>query len=69
MGIRKIRSLYMNNICLTNLESKLIQDYLKDINTILSNASNRNVCNKLNQVDPNDLHKVFRDQFGFGKLR
>ena len=59
----------MNNICLTNLESKLIQDYLKNISSILSNASNRNVCSKLSQIDPNELHKVFRDQFGFGKLR
>lgn len=59
----------MNNICLTNLESKLIQDYLKNIETIISNASNRIVCSKPNLVDPNDLHKVFRDQFGFGKLR
>ena len=59
----------MNNICLTNLESKLIQDYLKNISTILSNASNRTVCSKPNLVDHNELHKVFRDQFGFGKLR
>ena len=59
----------MNNICLTNLKSKLIQDYLKNISTILSNASNRTVCSKPNLVDHNELHKVLRDQFGFGKLR
>lgn len=59
----------MNNICLTNLESKLIQDYLKNINTILSNASNRTACSKPNRIDPNELHKVLRDKFGFGKLR
>ena len=59
----------MNNVCLTNLESKLIQDYLKNISTILSNASNRTVCSKPNRIDPNDLQKVLRDQFGFGKLR
>lgn len=59
----------MNNVCLTDLESKLIQDYLKNINTILSNASNRTVCSKPNLVDHNELHKVFRDRFGFSKLR
>lgn len=59
----------MNNICLTNLESKLIQDYLKNINTILSNASNRTVCSKPEPISPEDLHKIFRNQFGFGKLR
>lgn len=45
----------MNNICLTNLESKLIQDYLKNIDTILSNASNRTAYSKPNRVDPNEL--------------
>lgn len=59
----------MNNAYLTNLESKLIQDYLKNISTILSNASNRTVCSKPNRIDHNDLHKVLRDQFVFGKLR
>ena len=59
----------MNNIRLTNLESKLIQDYLKNISTILSHASTRTVCSKPNLVDHNELHKVFSDQFGFGKLR
>ena len=58
-----------NNICFTNSEIKNIRECLAYVNKTIAKASNRTVYNKPEPINPKDLHKIFRDQFGFGKLR
>lgn len=58
-----------NNICFTNSEIKNIRECLAYVNKTIAKASNRIVYNKPEPISPEDLHKIFRDQFGFGKLR
>ena len=58
-----------NTICFTNSEIKNIRECLAHIDHTIAKASNRTVYNKPEPISPEDLHKIFRDQFGFGKLR
>lgn len=58
-----------NNVYLTNSEIKNIIDCTRYIENTLSNASNRSKYYEPKPISPKDLHKIFRDQFGFGKLR
>ena len=58
-----------NNICFTNSEIKNIKECLAYINWTIAKASNRTVYNEPKSISPKDLHNIFRDQFGFGKLR
>ena len=58
-----------NNVYLTNSEIKNIIDCTRYINNTLSNASNRSKYYEPEPISPEDLHKIFRDQLGFGTLR
>lgn len=58
-----------NNVYLTNSEIKNIIDCARYIESTISNASNRSKYYESEPINPGDLHKIFRDQFGFGKLR
>ena len=57
----------INSIYLTTSELHQIQVCLNNVDKIISNAKYRMNNNEPKPISPKDLHKVFRDQFGFGK--
>lgn len=57
----------INSIYLTTLELNQIQVCLNNVDKIISNAKYRMNNNEPKPISPEDLNKVFRDQFGFGK--
>ena len=59
----------IDSINLTTSELHQIQVCLNKVDKIISNAKYRTNDNEPKPISPEDLHKVFRDQFGFGKLR
>lgn len=59
----------INSIYLTTSELQQIQVCLNNVDKIISNAKYRMNNNEPKSISPEDLHKIFRDQFGFSKLR
>ena len=59
----------INSIHLITSELHQIQVCLNNVDKIISNAKYRMNNNEPKSISSEDLHKVFRDQFGFGKLR
>lgn len=59
----------IDSINLTTSELQQIQVCLNKVDKIISNAKYRTNDNEQKPISPEDLHKVFRDQFGFSKLR
>ena len=57
----------INSIYLTISELNQIQVCLNNVDKIISNAKYRMNNNEPKSINPEDLHKIFRDQFGFGK--
>ena len=56
-----------NSMYLTTSELHQIQVCLNNVDKIISNAKYRMNNNEPEPISPEDLHKIFRDQFGFGK--
>ena len=56
-----------NSMYLTTSELHQIQVCLNNVDKVGSNAKYRMNNNEPEPISPEDLHKIFRDQFGFGK--
>ena len=52
--------------CLTSFEIQKIMNSVNTIQTIVSASIQRNNVYKNRPISNEDLHKVLRDQFGFG---